>query len=57
VRSPAGATQISVGDGFSARVAPGENWTVAVTLAPGFHRVAIAWAVPQGGIRRFEAGR
>ena len=57
VRSPGGATQISVGDNFSARVAPGENWTGAVTLAPGFHRVAIAWSVPQGGVRRFEAGR
>jgi hypothetical protein len=57
VRSPGGATQISVGDTFSAHVEPGEDWTGAVTLAPGLHRVTIAWSVPQGGLRRFEAGR
>lgn len=57
VRSPGGATQISIGDAFSARVEPGEPWTGAVTLAPGLHRVTIAWSVPQGGVRQFEAGR
>ena len=57
VSSPAGAAQISVGDSFSARVGPGERWRGAVTLSPGFHRLTIAWSVPQGGARRFEAGR
>jgi hypothetical protein len=57
VSSPAGAAQISVGDTFATRVEPGERWTGAVTLSPGFHRVTIAWSVPQGGARQFDAGR
>jgi hypothetical protein len=56
VSTPAGAAQISVSDTFSARVEPGERWTGTVTLAPGFHRVTIAWSVPQGGARQFDAG-
>jgi len=56
VSSPAGAARISIGDTFSARVEPGERWIGTATLPPGFHRVAIAWSVPQGGARQFAAG-
>ena len=42
---------------FSARVEANPRWTGVVTLSPGFHRVAITWAVPQGGARQFDAGQ
>jgi len=57
VHSPGGAVNLTIGDGFSQHVEPTETWTANVDLRRGFHRVMIAWAVPQDGARRFEAGR
>ena len=57
VHAPGGAVFITVGNAFSTRLNASDSWTGEVTLPAGFHRIAVGWAVPQGGARRFEAGR
>lgn len=57
VHSPGGAVNLTIGDVFSQRIEPSESWSADVALPRGFHRVRIAWSVPQDGARRFEAGR
>jgi hypothetical protein len=57
VHSPGGAVEVVVGTSFRARVEPSVTWTAIVNLEAGFHPVTIALAVPQGGVRQFEAGR
>ena len=55
--SPGGTAEMNVGDSvLSVCVPAGERWTGVVMLPPGFHRVTIAWSVPAGGARQFDAG-
>jgi hypothetical protein len=57
VHAPGGAVAITIGDSFSTRIEASDTWTGDVNLPAGLHRISIEWAVPQGGARRFEAGR
>jgi hypothetical protein len=56
VHAPGGSVFLTVGDTFSTRIDAIDTWTGDVNLPAGVHRVAIGWAVPQGGARRFDAG-
>jgi hypothetical protein len=56
VHSPGGAVNVAIGDVLTRHIEPTETWTGDVDLPRGFHRVMIAWSVPQDGARRFEAG-
>jgi hypothetical protein len=56
VRAPSGAVDISFDAREPLRV-DARDWRGTVTLPPGQHRVLIAWSVPQGGARQFEAGQ
>jgi hypothetical protein len=57
VHSPRGDVQINIGESFRVRVPPSGTWTGAVDLPAGLHRLTITLSEPQGGDRRFEAGR
>jgi hypothetical protein len=57
VHAPAGAVAITIGDRYRAQIHDTADWQETVMLPPGFHRVVVSWAVPQGGARQFEAGR
>jgi hypothetical protein len=55
--TPGGAVAMTIGDSFSTRIDASDTWTGEINLPAGLHRVSIEWSVPQGGARRFEAGR
>jgi len=55
--SPGGDLSITIGDTFSEHIDRPEAWTSEVDLPAGYHRVMIAWSIPQDGARGLDVGR